>query len=104
MLTNGIVTFIRISKSGEYSYRCYDAMYQGKGGFTAVTKRGAKSDASAVIYVPDIDADIAVGDYIARGEHHTDGDALTRGGLRITAITRHDYGGADMQHLRLEVK
>lgn len=104
MLTNGIVTFIRISKSGEYSYRCYEAMYQGKGGFSAVTKRGATSDASAVIYVPDLNADIAVGDYIVRGEHLTDGDALTRGALRIKAITPYDYGSKDMQHLRLEVK
>lgn len=102
MITNGIVTFIRETENS-YEYHSYPAMWQGKGGFTAVNKQGEQSTAQAVIYVPDITADIAVGDFAVRGTYASDGAALVNTALRVTALTKHDYGSADMQHIRVEV-
>lgn len=102
MITNGIVTFIRETENS-YEYHSYPAMWQGKGGFTAVNKQGEQSTAQAVIFVPDINADIAVGDFAVRGTYASDGSTLVNVALRVTGLTKHDYGSTDMQHIRAEV-
>lgn len=102
MTTNCMATFIREANGG-YEYRSYPAMWQGKGGFTAVNKQGEQSTAQAVIFVPDINADIAVGDFAVRGTYASDGSTLVNVALRVTGLTKHDYGSTDMQHIRAEV-
>lgn len=103
MTTNCTVTFIRADENGGYAYHAYPAMWQGKGGFTAVNKQGEKSEAKAVIYVPDITADISEGDFAVKGSYSDGGAALINDALRVTGISKYDYGSANMRHIRAEV-
>ena len=100
MITNGNCTIIRMNKNGGHDIiASYPCMWQEVDGFTE-KRYGEDNTDYADIYIPDINADVKKGDYIARGELSEVPD--TSGMLVVMSVARHDYGRDDMRHVRVK--
>lgn len=102
MITNTVCTIIRMNKNGGHDIvASYPCMWQEVEGYTT-KKYGEDNTDTADIYIPDVNADVKKGDYIARGEFSEIPD--TSDMLVIMSAARHDYGRADMQHVRINAR
>ena len=68
-----------------------------------VKQYGEERADNAAVYLPDMGADVAVGDYILFGDMPEDIHEAVRGGQKAVSVTRHDYGSENMRHIRIGV-
>lgn len=98
MVLNANCTVIRTDDNGEYRIiNTYPCMWQETNGYTA-RNFGEEKTTGAKIYIPNVNADVNKGDYVVKGA--PDSPDITNA-LAVTAVTRHDYGSAAMQHIRV---
>lgn len=64
---------------------------------------GEENADSAAVYVPDVSADIAKGDYILFGEIPEDISSAIETAPTAGTVTRYDYGSAIMRHIKIGV-
>ncbi|MCH5349201.1 MAG: hypothetical protein J1E40_07750 [Oscillospiraceae bacterium] len=99
MITNTVCSIIRMNKNGGHDIvNTYPCMWQEADGYE-VKKYGEDNADKADIYIPDINADVKKGDYIARGEFPE--ISGTSGMLVVMSVARHDYGRENMRHVRI---
>ena len=99
MITNAVCTIVRTAEDGSYfAVGIYPCMWQETEAYE-VKKYGEERADRAAVYIPDIGADVLKGDYIARDGISDDIDVSSM--LTVSSVTRHDYGSADMQHIRV---
>lgn len=102
MITNAVCTIVRTAEDGTYfAVGEYPCMWQETETYE-VKKYGEERADRAAVYIPDIGADVLKGDYITRGGISADIDVSAM--LTVSSVTRHDYGSADMQHVRVGAK
>lgn len=65
-----------------------------------VKKYGADKADKAVIFLPDIDADIRENDIIIKGRCYF-GDDAARNGLTVMSVAKNDFGSPDMRHIEV---
>ena len=99
MITNAVCTIVRTAEDGTYfAVGVYPCMWQETEAYE-VKKYGEERADRAAVYIPDIGADVLKGDYITRGGVSADIDVSSM--LTVSSVTHHDYGSADMQHIRV---
>lgn len=99
MITNDVCTIIRLDDNEDYQIvGCYPCMWQETEGYE-VKKYGEENADKAAIYIPDLSADVKKGDTICRGKI-TEVENVD-GMLTVMSLTRHNYGSADMQHVKI---
>ena len=102
MNTNAVCTIVRTAEDGSYfAVGVYPCMWQETEAYE-VKKYGEERADRAAVYIPDIGTDVLKGDYITRGGISADIDVSAM--LTVSSVTRHDYGSADMQHVRVGAK
>lgn len=99
MTTNAVCTIVRTLDDGSYfAVGVYPCMWQETEAYE-VKKYGEERADHAAVYIPNIGVDVLKGDYIARGDIAGEIDVSSM--LTVSSVTRHDYGSADMQHIRI---
>lgn len=97
MITNAVCTVVRADE-GEYKViGVYPCMWQETEGYE-VKKYGAENADKAVIFIPELSANIKKEDFIFRGEIT---EINLNEALTVMSVTRCDYGSEDMQHLEV---
>lgn len=103
MVTNAICAIIRTDDDGEYHHvSSYDCMWQGSDGYTTESY-GENDTSKATVYIPDVNADVEKGDYIAKNalmDSIITPDFIDNCTLTVIDVAKHDYGSPDMQHIR----
>lgn len=102
MRVNAVATVIRTDDNGNYiSIGAYPCMWQETEAYET-KKYGEERADTACIYIPNMEADIAKGDYITRDEIGTNIDVSDM--LTVTSVNRRDYGSSDMRHIEVGAK
>ncbi|MCM1024415.1 MAG: hypothetical protein NC395_10210 [Prevotella sp.] len=105
MITNHICTVIRADENDNYFVAGrYPCMWQDKEGYQAASY-GAERTSESRIYIPDINADVQKGDAVTKkeiSEPITDTDVSDM--LSVVTVSRYDYGGKDMRHIKAVAK
>lgn len=97
MITNTICTIVRMNEHGGHTIvGTGPCMWQETEGYE-VKKYGEESADKAAVYIPDVTVDVRKGDYIGKDVSGDDTSEM----LVVMSVTRHDYGSADMQHIRI---
>lgn len=99
MITNAVCTVVRASDEGNVLVWQGDCMWQEVKG-SETKKYGEERADNAVIFIPDITADISEKDMIIRGEYD-DHDYVVRHGLTVMSAARNNYGSPGMQHIEV---
>lgn len=99
MICNTECTVFRYDDEKYVSVWQGECMWQEVKGIE-VKKYGAENADKAVIFIPDINADIREKDIIIRGKC-CDGDHAARNGLTVMSAAKNDFGSADMRHIEL---
>lgn len=100
MITNTDCTVIRLSDEAEPSVTYIPAVMWQDVYAREVKKYGAESADKAAVYIPDVNADVQIDDFIIKGAFTGDPAEACRNALRITSLEVNRYGSKDMQHIK----
>lgn len=102
MITNTDCTVIRLSDDAEPVVIYIPAVMWQDVYAQEVKKYGAESADKAAVYIPDVDTDVWVDDFIVKGmiDDNADPVKVCRSAMRITSLEVNRYGSRDMQHIK----
>lgn len=102
MTTNTDCTVIRLLEEAEPDVTYIPAVMWQEVYAREVKKYGAENADRAVVYIPDVNADIRVNDFIVKGAigEGSDLTELCRTALRIASVEVNRFGGENMQHIK----
>lgn len=104
MITNTDCTVIRLSDDAEPVVIYIPAVMWQDVYAREVKKYGAGSADKAAVYIPDVDADVQIGDFIIRGAVTGDLAEACRNAFSVVSLEVNRYGSRDMQHIKAGAK